>query len=462
MLTAFTLENFKSYRKATLPLAPLTVLIGANASGKSNAIEGLQMLSWLAQGQKLSSIRYSVQESERFVRGRLQDLAYHGETEFAFQCETDEPEWSKLDIAIVRRFDELHILQESISGRSEAHPLYQIVQPSTGRSSDATVAYNNFKQGHNKPRVACTDQTAIFTQLDSPATFAEKYPRSQDEIPWVATAYQQRLANILFLDPTPARMRDYAHPSDLALHGDGSNLSSILKSLFLDGDAHVEHVLQSGADDADHFHALIEAQQTWARDAVLDFIRSLPEQDIADIDFLAEPRGGVMLRLIETFGGEERACDAALLSDGTLRVLAVAAAMLSAPEGSLVVIEEIDNGVHPSRAHHLLSRIQSIAEARKLRVLLTTHNPALLDALPDVAVPHAVFCYRDPEDGSSRLLRLSDLPDYPELIAQGPLGHLLTTGVLDRFVKHHPGPEERKRRALDWLERMRAVSEPEA
>ena len=49
MLDAITLENFKSYRKARLPLAPLTVLIGANASGKSNAIEGMRLLSWLVQ-----------------------------------------------------------------------------------------------------------------------------------------------------------------------------------------------------------------------------------------------------------------------------------------------------------------------------------------------------------------------------------------------------------------------------
>lgn len=34
MLSSFTIENFKSYREATLKLAPLTVLIGANASGK--------------------------------------------------------------------------------------------------------------------------------------------------------------------------------------------------------------------------------------------------------------------------------------------------------------------------------------------------------------------------------------------------------------------------------------------
>ena len=40
MLSSVTIEGFKSYRKATL-----TVLIGANASGKSNAIEALRLLS---------------------------------------------------------------------------------------------------------------------------------------------------------------------------------------------------------------------------------------------------------------------------------------------------------------------------------------------------------------------------------------------------------------------------------
>ncbi|QXE26094.1 ATPase-like protein [Richelia sinica FACHB-800] len=88
-----------------------------------------------------------------------------------------------------------------------------------------------------------------------------------------------------------------------------------------------------------------------------------------------------MVRLAETFGNTRRYCEAALLSDGTLRVLAIAAAMLSATEGSLVVIEEIDNGVHPNRAKHLLASIRDIAERRKLRVLLSTHNPALMDAL---------------------------------------------------------------------------------
>jgi predicted ATPase len=150
-----------------------------------------------------------------------------------------------------------------------------------------------------------------------------------------------------------------------------------------------------------------------------------------------------------------------LLSDGTLRVLAIAAAMLSATEGSLVVIEEIDNGVHPNRAKHLLASIRDIAERRKLRVLLSTHNPALMDALPDAALDDVVFCFRDPEEGNqgnSRLIRLGDMYDFPSLISQGPLGQLVTAGVVDRFVKSPHTPEDRKQQALAWLSRLQEYS----
>ena len=70
MLSSFTIENFKSYREATLKLAPLTVLIGANASGKSNAIEGLRLLSWIAAGNRLGALRYASQDEDRAIRGR--------------------------------------------------------------------------------------------------------------------------------------------------------------------------------------------------------------------------------------------------------------------------------------------------------------------------------------------------------------------------------------------------------
>lgn len=438
MLTAITLENFKSYRHATLPLSPLTVLIGANASGKSNVIEGLRLLSWLAQGQRLSAIQYAVQSGERLVRGTVDDLAFQRGEFFGLGVETSAGEWNRLTMRINRRTDGLHIGAETLTHGGASVPLYTLDQPSSGQGTDVGIGYNNFAKGRNKPHVTCTDQTGIFTQLTSPATFDVSHRTSRERIPPVVKELEKWLAAMLFLDPVPAQMRDYAFPSDAILQGNGRNVSAVLFNLWGRGEQAESEPFASN------------------RIAILSFIQSLPEQDIAGLSFLEEPRGGVMLKLTETFGGLAKEYDASLLSDGTLRVLAIAAAMLSAPEGSLVVIEEIDNGVHPSRAHHLLHEIQRIASERSLRVLLSTHNPAMLDALPDSAVPNVVFCYRDRNDGSSRLVRLADVPDYPELVAQGTLGHLMTSGALERFVKHHTTGEARKQRALDWLTRIRS------
>ncbi len=441
MLTAITFNSFKSYKNARLPLAPLTVLIGANASGKSNAIEAMRLLAWLAQGHKLTSIQYA--GADRVVRGRVEDLPYNKGESFTLGCQTNEPEWSRLSMTISHREDGLHISGETLEWNSESGnnvPLYALTEPSAGQNTDVRVAYNNFTRGSNKPYVVCSDQMAIFTQLTSSAPFQEKYKKSQEDIPVITKKYERWLSAMFFLDSVPVKMRGYAFPSEKRLQGDGSNLSGMLYNLW-----------------GEEQQAEQEPFKTH-RAEILQFIQSLPEQDISKLSFLTEPRGGVMVQLTETFGGNAVEYDASLLSDGTLRVLAIAAAMLSAEEGSLVVIEEIDNGVHPSRASHLLERIRMIAERRQLRVLLSTHNPALLDALPESAIPEVVFCYRDPKDGTSCLVRLEDLPEYPELIAQGRLGYLAASGTLERFVKQHPKGEEKKARVLSWLKNLRSGS----
>ncbi|SOS17330.1 hypothetical protein CFBP6109_02354 [Pseudomonas syringae pv. cerasicola] len=78
-----------------------------------------------------------------------------------------------------------------------------------------------------------------------------------------------------------------------------------------------------------------------------------------------------------------------------------------------------------------------------------------MDALPDSALADVVACYRDPEHGDSRLVRLGDLSRYPELVAQGPLGQLMTRRILDRFLKDDTTEDERKAQALDWLAELR-------
>jgi len=432
MLTRFRLSNFKSYQDATLDLSPLTLMVGANASGKSNALEALQMLSWLSRGRRLEDVFRAVEESELLIRGTMVDLTYQGAESFRLGCSLQhEWLWSDLSTEIAVDKEGLRVREESITSPDERSPLYRVEQPAAGFSHDILVSYNNFARGGAKPQIACPDQQAVFTQLLTPARFGAHHERSQKEIPAVAKAFMLALERVLFLDPMPRRMRSYSFIADKALKGDGNNISSALYDLCV---------------------------TRQAKEKVLDFIRDLPEQDIADVQFLEGPRREVMVQLKETFGGSSQLRDAVLLSDGTLRVLAVAAALLSAPSGSMVVIEEIDNGVHPSRARSLLANIEDVAREKSLAVLLTSHNPALLDALPVSAVPDVVFCYRDPQSGDSRLIRLSKLPDYPELVAQGPLGRLLTQGILDRFVKTAKSPEEKVQAGLEWIRNLEEAS----
>ena len=434
MLTQIKLRNFKSYRSGTLQLGRLTVLIGANASGKSNVIEALHLLSRIAEGERLSLLGGHSKQEEKIFRGGVEKLGYRGSKAFEISCVTTESEWNHFSITLTLGKDgDLHVTKEKISSRNSTVPLYEITSAPQGAGSDVFVTYNNFARGGKKPSIVCSSHMAIFTQLLSEIRFRQENTKSREIIPGVAEKYVQWLSSIVFLEPEPGAMRAYGHKVDKVLKEHGENLSGVIYNLCLNPDL---------------------------KRMVLDFVQSLPEQDIKDIDFMETPRDEVMLKLTETFGGTSTTYDASILSDGTLRVLSIAAAMLSSPEQSIVVIEEIDNGVHPSRASDLLRRISNIAKDRDLRVLISSHNPALLDALPDEAIPETVFCYRSPQDGSSQLIRLRDIPDYPELIAQGSVGRLMTRGLLERFVKQHPGAEQKKKKSMEWLASLEVLGEP--
>jgi predicted ATPase len=395
MIQSFSIENFKSFRKATLPLAPLTLLIGANASGKSNAIEAIQLLAWLGSGRPpsdlLGDLLYDVREGKLSLRGGVRDF---GGTrgDIVLGCEVIGPDHPPLAFSV------------SVGGMEEG---LWITSERLLRGKE-TLLDETFSETQRSVSFRFWGLKGMLERAELSAT----------------------LISTFFLDPDPRRIREYSFVQERQLKRDGSALSSVLRWL---------------------------TEEEGKKEQVLDFICSLPEQDISDISYVETPRGEVMVQLHETFGGKAVPRDATLLSDGTLRVLAVAAALLSIPEGSLIVIEEIDNGVHPSRAEKLLADIRRIASERNLRVLLTTHNPALLDALPVEAIPDTVACYRDPVEGDSRLIRLEELASYPELVAQGPLGRLVTKGILDRYLKE---PEKRDpavkvERGLAWLSEFR-------
>lgn len=447
MLNSILIENFKSYKSARLPLAPLTLMIGANASGKTNAIEAFRFLSWVVGGEKLSTIKNRINDSERIFRGDVRDLVYKGAESFTLGAEVGECDFR---IGIGMDGDELTIVLERLSKiLPDLQAIYWIEKYDYLSDPERTIHFRNPYQKRLEHQTRQNAEsfeyiTALTSCEASSLQFVLKlfnmveklYGKNSDQS--IVTNDDKAVKEILsilpktlFFDLIPSAMRGDSYP-ETQLRNTGANLAGVLYTLWQDTDQQAH---------------------------ILEFIQSLPEQDIKALKFYTDHRGRVELALIETFGNQDQEQHIELLSDGTLRVLAIAAALLSAPEGSTIVIEEVDNGVHPSRAKQLLTTMREHAERRGLRLLLSTHNPALMDALPDEALGDVVFCYRDPKEGDSRLVRLSDLDDYMGLVMQGSLGQLVTRGVVDRFVKNPVTPEEKKQKALDWLAMMQGDDE---
>ena len=430
MLSRITIQNFRSYENATLELSPLTVLIGANASGKSNAIEALRLLSWIAQGNRLDSNPFTANGYRR-LRGTPLQLAFRDETHFSFICATTHPEWDTYRITLSSVDDELRIAGEQLFRFQPTRHLFKVLFWEERKDRELRVRIGGGGPASAGADASFTDQVAVLSQI-------QNLPRLSSDASYdfgtrqVTEQYRTWLSRFVFLDAHPAAMRGYSRKSDMELADDGSNLSGVLYNLCRDAKLKAE------------IHQLVSI---------------LPEQEIRDIGFIETPRDEVMVQLTETFGGVNSETDVTLLSDGTLRVLAVGAAVLSAPPGGIVIVEEMDAGIHPGRTHKLLRELIAIAARRNVRIVTTSHDPTLLDAVPDEALGGIVLCRRDPESGASTLVRMQDIPDYPALIAQGSVGRLLTRGLIDRAAKDRTTPEERKQRALAWLEDLRATAE---
>ena len=148
-----------------------------------------------------------------------------------------------------------------------------------------------------------------------------------------------------------------------------------------------------------------------------------------------------------TNGG--RLIDARLLSDGTLRMLAVVTAPETVPERSRIIIEEFDSGLHPSRAKLLVQEFTEAAERRKLNIVVTTHNPAFMDAIDESQMDSVLLCHRDESQGASRVTRLRDLNVAGTLVLRGGLGEFVTSGALETHLA--PGFTERRVQATrEW------------
>lgn len=420
MIKAFSFGNFKSFGATSLEVESLTTIIGSNAGGKTNAIEGMRILSEMSTGRELSIILDGSKNVDSEIRGGSKGCPKIGTDAFTLGCTVDIDEEYDLEYSITvkvgNRVFVLHEVLYKLSRQGANVVIFQSKDTLDDRS-DIKVEYNNGKKGRN-PDLTCNRSVSILSQLSTkmPAT-TEPYKENLKYI----NIMKDHLENILFLDPLPSQMRDYSRMNDYGLRPKADNISSVLFEL-----------------------CKIEANKK----ILLEAIGMLPENEILNIDFITTSIGDVMLQMQEKYGERSEYVEAKRLSDGTLRCLAVITSLISGKSNSMVVIEEVDNGIHPSRIKGLIRTISELSKEKSIDVIITTHNPALLDALTKEDMLGVVLCYRDQRDGFSSFYSLPDIESLPLLLSKGNLGDLAVHDELVRNVKASPATNNQD---LGWL-----------
>lgn len=69
------------------------------------------------------------------------------------------------------------------------------------------------------------------------------------------------------------------------------------------------------------------------------------------------------------------------ISTGDIRTSYIIACTLAVKEGSTVVIEELENGIHPKRAKDLIQYVDKISKVRNLQIIFTTHSSAIINTV---------------------------------------------------------------------------------
>ena len=392
MLKRIKIRGYKSLVDLELDLKPLSVLVGPNASGKSNFLDALQLLSRMATCQTLEDAfepPYRGHPLESFTFGDEGIKSLMEKESVSFSIEVDVQLSNAVVESVNRRIQEIREttakstqnVDKPVSDRRvlvrEKDLRYRIkveMLPEFGilRVADeylAALTDEGQPKQNRKPflerirnrlhlRMEGQAHPLYYERyLDYSILSRSHYPPHYPHL----TAMQQELANWLTFYLEPREQMRLPNPVKAAhdIGSMGEDLAAFLNTLKTLNKRQFESVEKS-------LHAMIPS--------------------ITGIDVNVNELGEVELDLRE--GG--KLIPARVLSEGTLRILGLLALSGAKESPSLVGFEEPENGIHPQR-------VQLIAELLKTRMILqdsqfivTTHS----SLLPDLIPPESLYVCR--------------------------------------------------------------------
>lgn len=428
MLKRLRLIDFKSFADAEVAVAPFTVLVGANASGKSNFLDAIRFLQDTGSDADFGTLLDGEEISGRApfwsgLRGGAREAARFGTTAFALEAIWDGihpddeafpgPGASPLPPVAVRH----RIACETIPApKLSFEALGPAVGPWAFETGDVTLDDIDLRvpthglpgrRPHGSARWT-RDLSILWAILGSQDAGS---PRVSREVVDYAHAVSEVRKLVFSIEPVPEEMRRYGKlptargSSESPIGPHGWNVSGALARMCRDAGA---------------------------KQDIVEWLREICAPELEDLDFIEVPElGDVMAVLVEAGG---RRITARSLSDGTLRFLGILLALRAAEPRSIVLLEDLETGLHPTRIGLLVQYIDQAVRERGIQVLASTHSPTALQWLPEATLRDAVLFARVPENPGTVMRRLGDLPHFDQILgrSQADIGALFATGWLER------------------------------
>ncbi|MEV0274936.1 AAA family ATPase [Streptomyces sp. NPDC050610] len=388
-------ENFRSLRDVTIPLGPLTVLVGPNGVGKSNVLKVFDFLA--------SIIRTDLQPALD-ERGGFDEVGFWGGVRPPTSMKIHlKATWTTH--ASLRAPDEysLTIRRRSMPNNPDSYTLSRqesfAFKRTRGRGRRITISGGEARVVDRKAGRDSDGGSFGIQRLSSGLSTLPRLGRSDggEEVTRVA----ERLSSFRVFDVDVAAARQPTRSrSTLAgrLESHAENLAAFL--------------VQLSADEERWEHLTKDAR------------RILPQLEA--IEF--EQVGGYADRLAVVLHerGLRRTTPLADASFGTVRLLGLLAMLYDPFPPALTCVEEIDHGLHPQALELIVERLREASERTQL--IVATHSPSLVDRLTP---QEFIVCDRD-EDGASIIPALSakDVEDIVAETGDQPLGELWFSGVL--------------------------------
>ena len=362
-IESIRLENILSYgpNSEPFPLEPLNVLIGANASGKSNLIEALCLLR-VTSGDLQEPIREG---------GGIREWLWKG---------GDQTPTATVEVTIHNSAGPMPLryrLSFTESGlRFDLRDEVIEYQGSTGRPEAQAAFYYRYQEGRPvlKAKQAALPRYFKHEDLrpDQSILSQRRDPDSYPELTYLAIQFERmqfyREWDIGYLSPARRPQRADSYQGELL--EDASNLGLILSDLLNQPSVKKQ---------------LLERMR--------DFYPTFSDLNTTVVG------GSVQIFFHEK--GLRQAIPATRLSHGSLRYLFLLAALCHPLPPPVMCIEEPELGLHPDIIPEVAKLLVEASE--RTQIFVTTHSDVLVDALTDV--PEAiVVCEK--EDGATRLQRL--------------------------------------------------------